>query len=268
MQHLVVDRRGYGLLEGKVGHEALWLALEQASQSDLFLLVQLGREREHGAFLEPEHAHVEVEGQQRLPFFMAHQVQQLVERSIELLRLLDALLDQFASNSVYVRLDNASIDGLLAILEHESQVVERVLLEALVLRERGHNLGGEHVQNGLEEIEEADLLVFVRVEQGHVIHSLQVDVLTREIELLARQQNLLELLLIHLARVWPVFKLRESIEELLDVHEGAHDRGRLFGRPRQVHRRELLLIFLTLRFHKNKIGFNYYSRLDTRLSFL
>jgi len=41
----------------------------------------------------------------------------------------------------------------------------------------------------LKEIEEPDMIIFVRIEQLHVLKAPQVDILTSEIKLLASKQN-------------------------------------------------------------------------------
>ena len=60
------------------------------------------------------------------------------------------------------------------------------------------------MQQGLEEIKESHMAILVSVEELHVVDSLKVDVQIREVELFAGEQDALQLVLRHLAGVWPV----------------------------------------------------------------
>ena len=79
-------------------------------------------------------------------------------------------------------------DRSLDCVVGQAQIVEDLVFEALVLNEGSHDLGGHDVQDRLQEVEEADVGILVRVQQVHVIDSLELLVLPREVELLANQQ--------------------------------------------------------------------------------
>ena len=79
------------------------------------------------------------------------------------LTLLPAFFNYLTSQSVNVGLDLAR-HSRLASIKCKAQIVERLLFEALVLRERRHNLGRNDMQERLKEVKEADVTVLVRVE--------------------------------------------------------------------------------------------------------
>ena len=159
----IIDCRSHGLFEGEIWHEFSRLLAEHPSQSDFLLLVELRGEGEHGAFLEPEHAEVKVDGQQGRALLVPNQVEQLVERPREGLGLLAALSNQLGAHGVHRGHLHDTPHHLLALLEQQPQVVEGILPEALVLREGSDHLGGQHVQHRLQEVKKANLRVLVRV---------------------------------------------------------------------------------------------------------
>ena len=76
----VVNCRRDGLFEGEIWHEFVRLLAEHPPKSDFLLLVELRGESEHGAFLEPEHPEVKIDGQQGCARLVPNQVEQLIKR--------------------------------------------------------------------------------------------------------------------------------------------------------------------------------------------
>ena len=83
---------------------------------------------------------------------MFHKVQELVQDPIQLLGLFNTFLDKFGAQSVNIGL-NGPVNGLLAVFECQTQVIKRILLEPLVLRECGDDLGRDQVEYRLQEVE-------------------------------------------------------------------------------------------------------------------
>ena len=102
-------------------------------------------------------------------------MQQLVKGTVQRLALQRALFNYFCSHCLNVDL-SLTRHNRLASIKRKAQIVERLLLESLILRERRHNLGGNDMQQWLEEVKEADVTVLVCVEQLHVFVHLQIDI--------------------------------------------------------------------------------------------
>ena len=138
-----------------------------------------------------------------------------------MLALLDTLLDELAPQCVYVCL-HGSRHGCLARIKGKSKVIERLLLEPLILSECCDYLGWNHVQKRLEEVKESNMAVLVRVQQLHVVDNLNIHVLVCEVKLLAAQQDVLELGLVDLASIWTILVTALLVKQFLDVHQRAH----------------------------------------------
>ena len=68
------------------------------------------------------------------------------------------------------------------------------------------------VQQGLEEIEKANMAILVRIEEFHVIDSLKIDVQISKVKLLTGEQNVFQLLLGDLARIRSIFVAALRVE--------------------------------------------------------
>ena len=93
---------------------------------------------------------------------MAHKVKKLIECTLQLLVLLNALLDALGAHRVNISL-NATIDGLLARVEGKTQVVESLLSEALICGQCSQHLSWHVVQDRLQEVEESNVIIFVSI---------------------------------------------------------------------------------------------------------
>ena len=74
------------------------------------------------------------------------------------------------------------------------------------------------MQERLKEVKESNVTILVSVEKLHVLERLQFDIKVCEVELLAAEQYVLQLVFIDLSCVWTVLVAAKVVEKLLDVH--------------------------------------------------
>ena len=191
LQLLVIDGCLDSLVECIVRHEGFALS-NHAAQSELLILEQFRGESEEGALLEADHAHVKINRLKWGALLVLNQVQELVKCARQVLALFSTFLDEFGVQRAHISLHLRAVlrgNGSLDRVVSEAKVVENFIFEALVLGERRQHLRRHNVQDRLQEVEEANVGVLVSVKQVHVINGLEVLVLSREVKLLANEQN-------------------------------------------------------------------------------
>ena len=153
---------------------------------------QFRGESEEGALLEADHTHVEINRLKWGALLVLDQVQKLVKCARQVLALLSAFLDELGVQRAHISLHLRAVlrgNGSLDRVVSEAKVVENFIFEALVLGECRQHLRRHDVQDRLQEVEEANVGVLVSVKQVHVINGLEVLILSREVKLLANEQN-------------------------------------------------------------------------------
>lgn len=116
-------------------------------------------------------------------------VQELIEGASQHFARLAPFFDQLGVEQGDFCLNLSVSTRSLDSFEGKSQVVESLLPESLILRESGENLGGHNMHDRLQEVKETNQLVSVRVQQLHVVHSFEVNILILEVELFAHEQD-------------------------------------------------------------------------------
>lgn len=119
---------------------------------------------------------------------VAHKMEQLVHGALELLVLLNTLLNALSSHRIDIGFDT-TLDGILARVENKTQIVEVLLPKSLIGGQSRQYLCWNHIQDRLEEIEETNMVVLIRIQQLHVFHDLKFYILVREVELSASQYD-------------------------------------------------------------------------------
>ena len=161
---------------------------EHASQSELLILEKLACERQQSALLKSQDAHVELLRVELSAILMFHKGQQLVKSSSQLLVLFLTFREELGAHDLTVNFNHALV-GLLTLIKHQSQVVECLLLEALVLCEGRKDLSWDNLLDWLQKVEESNIAVLIRVKQLHVLNHLQIHILVREVEQLTLQKD-------------------------------------------------------------------------------
>ena len=160
--------------------------VNHAAQPKLFVFENFRCESEERALLQTQYSNFEIYLSNRRANLVLDKRDQLIEGSLQKFALLNALLIQLTLYYVYISLDNTSNTSFNCI-ERDSQVVKSLLPEALVLCESGDYFRGYYINNGLQEIEEADMVILVCVQKLHVVKNFEVDVLICEVEQLATE---------------------------------------------------------------------------------
>lgn len=119
---------------------------------------------------------------------MLNQEKQLIESLLQLFVLLDALFDEFTPEYVDICF-NLAIDGTFTSIKCDSQVVEGLLLEALIGCEGRHNFSRHHMENRCQEVIKADEVILISIQKVHIVHRFHLNVHASEVKLFTSQQN-------------------------------------------------------------------------------
>ena len=111
-------------------------------------------------------------------------MQKLVQGTLKQLVVLNTLLDALWADCIHISF-NTPLNCVSAYIKDEAQVVECLLSESLILGERSDDFRRNNMHDGRQEVEEADVVIFVSIQQLHVIDGLQLNVLVGEIKLFA-----------------------------------------------------------------------------------
>lgn len=117
---------------------------------------------------------------------MLYKRNQLIDSSHQELSLLNTLLIQLVLNSFHISLINTSNTSLDCI-ECDPQVVKSLLSEALVLCKGCNHLRGHYTYDGLQEVKETNVVVFICVQKLHVVDNFEVDILICEVKQLTSE---------------------------------------------------------------------------------
>ena len=119
---------------------------------------------------------------------MFYEGTELVKGAHQHLALLFAFLAELGGESRYHSLNAALIVNFNGV-ESKTQVVKRLLLKSLILSKGCDDLGRHDMQDRLQEVEEADVLILIGIKELHVVDCFEISVLVSEIELLTAKQD-------------------------------------------------------------------------------